>query len=76
MPNLQLGTAKNVYNNLARKMGSEEAMVLPADIMKKMYGITDQMATGRAQGVQDLIGSVAFAPKYRESIINVLTNTL
>lgn len=76
MPNLQLGTAKNVYNNLARKMGSEEAMAATADIMKKMYGITDQMATGRAQGVQDLIGSVAFAPKYRESIINVLTNTL
>lgn len=76
MPNLQLSTAKNVYNNLARKMTSEEAMAATADVMKKMYGITDQMATGRAQGVQDLIGSVGFAPKYRESIINVLGNTI
>lgn len=76
MPNLQLSTAKNVYNNLARKMTGEEAMAATADVMKKLYGITDQMATGRASGVQDLIGSVGFAPKYRESIINVLANTV
>lgn len=75
MPNLQLSTAKNVSRALEKKMGKEEALDATAEIMKKMYGITDDLATGRSQGVQDLIGSVAFAPKYRESIVNVLVNT-
>lgn len=76
MPNLQLNTAKNVQNALEKKLGREAALDATADIMKKMYGITDQLATGRSQAVQDAIGTVAFAPKYRESIVNVLANTV
>lgn len=76
MPNLQLNTARNVQNALEKKLGREAALDLTAETMKKMYGITDQLATGRSQAVQDAIGSIAFAPKYRESIINVLGNTL
>lgn len=76
MPTMQLGTAKNVFSALEKKVGKDEAMKQTADIMKKMYGITDQLATGRSQAVQDAIGTVGFAPKYRESIMNVLGNTL
>lgn len=76
MPNLQLNTAKNVQNALEKKLGKEAALDLTAETMKKMYGITDHLATGRSQAVQDAIGSVAFAPKYRESIVNVLGNTI
>lgn len=76
MPDLQLGTAKNVFNSLEKKIGREAALDQTAEIMKKMYGITDELATGRSQAVQDLIGTVGFAPKYRESIINVLANTV
>jgi hypothetical protein len=76
MPTLQLSTAKNVQNALEKKIGREAALDLTAETMKKMYGITDQLATGRSQAVQDMIGSIAFAPKYRESIINVLANTV
>lgn len=76
MPSLQLSTAKNVQNALEKKLGREAALDLTAETLKKMYGITDQLATGRSQAVQDMIGTVAFAPKYRESIINVLANTV
>jgi len=76
MPNLQLNTAKNVQNALEKKLGKDAALDLTAETMKKMYGITDQLATGRSQGVQDAIGTIAFAPKYREGIINVLAHTL
>lgn len=76
MPNLQLNTGKNTFNALSKKMGREEAMDVTAEIMKKMYGITDELATGRSQAVQDAIGTIAFAPKYRESIVNVLANTV
>ena len=76
MPNLQLNTAKNVQNALEKKLGKDAALDVTAEVMKKMYGITDQLATGRSQAVQDAIGSIAFAPKYRESIVNVLGNTL
>jgi len=75
MPTMQLGTAKNVFKGLEKKVGREEAMKQTAEIMKKMYGITDQLATGRSGAVQDAIGTIGFAPKYRESILNVLGNT-
>jgi hypothetical protein len=76
MPNLQLNTARNVQNALEKKLGRDAALDVTAEIMKKLYGITDQLATGRSQAVQDMIGTVAFAPKYRESILNVLANTV
>lgn len=76
MPNLQLNTAKNVQNALEKKIGREAALDATAEVMKKMYGITDQLATGRSQAVQDAIGTIAFAPKYRESIMSVLGNTI
>lgn len=76
MPTMQLGTAKNIYGGLEKKIGAEKAMQETASIMKKLYGITDQLQTGRSGAVQDLIGSVGFAPKYRESIVNVLGNTV
>lgn len=76
MPTMQLGTAKNIYGGLEKKLGAEKAMQETASIMKKLYGITDQLMTGRSGAVQDLIGSVGFAPKYRESIVNVLGNTV
>lgn len=76
MPNLQLNTARNVQNALEKKLGRDAALDATAGIMKKLYGITDQLATGRSQAVQDMIGTVAFAPKYRESILNVLANTV
>lgn len=75
MPNLQLSTAKNIQGSLEKKLGKSAALDQTAEIMKKMYGITDQLATGRSQAVQDAIGSIGFAPKYRESIVNVLGNT-
>lgn len=76
MPSMQLGTAKNVYSALEKKVGHDEAMQKTADAMKRLYGITDKLATGRSGAVQDLIGTVGFAPKYRESIVNVLGNTV
>lgn len=76
MPNLQVNTARNIQNALQKKMGREAALDVTAETMRKLYGISDQLLTGREKAVQDAIGSLTFAPKYRESIINVLLHTL
>lgn len=76
MPNLQLNTARNVQNALQKKLGREAALDVTAETIRKLYGISDQLLTGREKAVQDAVGALTFAPKYRESILNVLGHTV
>lgn len=75
MPNQYLTVAENTFKKLEKKLGRDEALNIAADTAKKFYGITDEIAKGRDKFTSDAIGSVFFAPKYRESILNTLFNT-
>lgn len=76
MPNLELISAKNIQSAFEKKIGREAALDLTAKTMKQLFGITDEIALGRSQGVQDIMGTMLFARQYRESIINVIGHTL
>lgn len=75
MPNQYLSLAENSFKKLSKKMSQEEALDLSAEITKKFYGITDQIAKGRSNNTQNLISSIFFAPRYREAVLNTLINT-
>lgn len=75
MPNQYLSVAENTFNKLNKKVGREKALEIAAETTKKFYGITDQIAKGRDRATQDAIGSLFFAPRYREAVINTLFNT-
>lgn len=76
MPNRLLSTSQEVYTQSLKKLGHEGALDLAADTTKAFNGIVDQIAKGRSNLTQDAITSVAFAPKYREAVINSLGNVV
>lgn len=76
MPNRMLSTAQEVYEQSAKKLGHQGALDLAAETTKAFTGQVDQILKGRNKLTSDAIASVAFAPKYRESIIKALTNVV
>lgn len=78
MPMLQV----EMFNNIEKKalgMGKNatEAADIAAKAVKNFYGLADtgEMA-GRSQLGQDMLSTFAFAPTYRESMINFWVNSL
>ena len=74
MPNRLLSTAQEVYSQSVKKLGHQGALDLAAETTKRFTGQVDQIMKGRSNLSADAITSVAFAPKYRESIITALNN--
>ena len=74
MPNRLLSTAQEVYSQSVNKLGHQGALDLAAETTKRFTGHVDQIMKGRSNLSADAITSVAFAPKYRESIITALNN--
>lgn len=74
MPNRMLSTAQEVYQQSVGKIGHQAALDLATETTKRFTGQVDQIMKGRSNLSADAIASVAFAPKYRESIITALNN--
>ena len=76
MPNQYLTVAENVYKKASKKLPEKEALNLAAETTKKFYGIVDPVSIGRDTNTQNVIGSLFFAPRYRESVLNSLFNSV
>jgi hypothetical protein len=74
MPNRVLSTAQEVYSQTVKKIGHDAAIKLAADTTKTFTGQVDTILKGRSNLANDLASLALFAPKYRESILNSLTN--
>lgn len=78
MPMLQV----NLFNDIekaAMKAGksADEAATIGAQAVKNFYGITDTAKTAsRGQTSKDIVSSLFFAPRYRESMINFWVNNI
>ncbi len=76
MPQLQIQLFNDVEKSVLKKTNNPElAADIAAKTVKNFYGITgtDTLATRNKLG-QDFIGSIFFAPRYRESMISFWTN--
>jgi len=75
LPMMNVQLFEDVYKGALKKgMTTEEAKILAGNIVKKNFGLnTDDFA--RSEKVRDGLKAVFFAPRFRESIINSLTNT-
>jgi len=74
MPQLYTQTFKDVETKAIKNGMSEiEARKLAGDTTKAFYGLMEN--TGRSKAAEDAIGTVFFAPKFREGLINSLVNT-
>ena len=69
MPRLQVETYKQVKGKLLNKYPDAEASKLAGDLVKNFYGLTDLTTQAtRSQTGSDIVSTVFFAPKYRESM--------
>ena len=74
MPQMYTQTFKDIYSSALKKGLSEsEAKLLAGDTVKNAFGLMENM--GRSKATEDALSAVFFAPKFREGIINTLTNT-
>jgi hypothetical protein len=76
MPNRLLSTAQEVYKQSVNKIGHDAALDLAAETTKTFNGIVSQVAKGRSNLTQDVMTATLFAPRYREAIVNALTNVV
>jgi hypothetical protein len=74
MPQLYINTFEETYKTaLKQGMADDTASRLAGEVTKAFHGLTDNVA--RAQGTQDALSAVFFAPRFREGIINTLWNS-
>lgn len=74
MPQLHIQTFKDAYYKaMAAGKGEAEAQKFAGEVTKAFHGISENL--GRSKSAQDALAATFFAPKFRESIINVLFNT-
>lgn len=76
MPNRMLSMAQEVYKQSVKDIGHEAALDQAAKTIKTYNGLVDTVAKGRNNLTNDAMSVGLFAPKYRESIINSLVNTV
>lgn len=77
LPNRMLSTAQEIYTTgVSKGLDHSQAIKLAANTTKQYMGLVDQIARGRSNATQDALGVVAFAPKYREGIINSLAHAI
>lgn len=75
MPQMYISTFKDATEHfLAQGMKQDEADGLAADVVKAFHGLIGNV--GRAPATEDGLSTVFFAPKFRESIVNTLWNSL
>jgi hypothetical protein len=75
-PILQVDTFKNVYNQALQNGASpQEAQALAGGTVKNFYGVVDEVSTGRNANVSEAMKAFFFAPKFREAMVNLWTNT-
>ncbi len=73
MPQMQIQIFKDIYERaLSSGMGKEAAAKFAGDTVKAEFGTINQL--GRTQNAKDVFAASFFAPKFRESIINVFAN--
>lgn len=75
MPQLEIQSYKDTLAAALKSGLSEvEARKLAADTTRAFYGIMEDV--GRSKGTENLLSAVFFAPKFRESLVNTLFNTM
>ncbi len=74
MPMQTVSLFKRTFDSAIKDgIGEAEAQKLAGDTTKAWMGLTDDWGRGRT--VQDSINALFFAPKFRESLINLFINT-
>jgi len=77
VPNTKLTVAENTFKKLkAKGLTDDQAIQIAAKTTNVFNGVVDNLANGRSLDAQNAIGTVFFAPKYREGIINTLANSV
>lgn len=75
MPQLSIQTFKDASKKAINMgMSKEEADRFAGNVVRNMMGIIED--TGRNKSTEDALSTIFFAPKFRESIINVFMNTI
>ena len=75
MPQLYVSTFKDASERfVSQGMSRTEADALAADTVRAFHGLIGNV--GRAPGTEDGLSTAFFAPKFRESILNTLWNSL
>jgi hypothetical protein len=73
MPQMQIQVFKDIYEGALKKgMPEQTAKEFAAATVKAEFGVINEL--GRTKNTKDIFGSVFFAPKFREGIINVFAN--
>lgn len=68
-------TFKEAYQSfMDHGMTATEAQAKAADTVRAYHGIVRNF--GRAKGTEDLLGAVFFAPRFRESLLNMVYNSV
>jgi len=76
MPQLQIGLFKSVYlKALSKGMSKEAAEKFAGDVVKNNFGLFEG-GFARSKEVENVLSTLFFAPKFRESIIRVVTNAV
>lgn len=78
MPQLQINLFKDVERAaLGKGKSAEAAAEIAAKAVKNFYGLTDTGTQAlRNKTTQDFVGTVFFAPKFREAMINFWINNI
>jgi hypothetical protein len=75
MPQLYVSTFKDAAERfVAQGLPQKEADSLAADTVKAFHGLIGNV--GRSRGTEDGLSTAFYAPKFRESIINTLWNSM
>lgn len=75
LPQLQIQIFKDTSKRGVKNgMSKEEADIFAGNVVRNILGIIED--TGRSKATEDKISAIFFAPKFRESIINVFVNTM
>lgn len=73
MPQMYIQTFKDTYTAaIAKGLNPSQAQRLAGDTTKAAFGLLDDVA--RPQKTQDVLSSIFFAPKFRESLIGIYLN--
>jgi len=75
MPQMYTQVFKDTYTSAIEKgLTEQQAQKLAGDTTKATFGMVDDV--GRSSNTKDVISSFFFAPHFRESLINVYSNTM
>lgn len=75
MPQLYIQTFDDALRKgLSKGMSEIDARKFAGDVTKNWMGLTDDL--GRSKSTQDVLSSLFFAPKFRESLINSWANNI